>query len=523
VATLQTNLPVDYIGMPGPRSRQTLAPHPYSDPEYKSTSANNAVFSFLFRHFFAPPNLILQAYPFDCGDELAKGHKLPYLEYHGLGRPPDDVGLPGDIWVDRTPEVCQLFLHGRAGWTPWLARHLVNCTLIPHPYVPTRVLWVTSEAIMWCDRGTARKQWVSLGEATGGVTTKTLGEVLSVILSRVEEAPAVSTASALSVTTAMVEDRDTQRSANVVTDLTAGRSSSCAHELSTDRADEHQSSTSAHAAERNSPQQTSPGVCGDDKHAILEETQLIAATRLNPGVFEHIQAEASTVDTQLALVGMQTSSDDEAASASVQIVHVAPVHDKVAEAPREREIVVLHDASMSNPPEIVDLPQMMEPIKPQPSPADHHIVSDPLLSTPSHVDGIINENLLPRSANQRPKNLRCRSLPPPFRSIPLHVDSQPLSSASSSKTTHQLISVGVSTDILTRDHSTAYTQTDAVDSTATEEQIRRLLEENQYLKTEIVLLKSENERLREDNPTLSKVSRPMTTRHSARSLILAWV
>ncbi|RDB26244.1 hypothetical protein Hypma_006334 [Hypsizygus marmoreus] len=93
------------------------------------------------------------------------GDVVLFFEYRGYGMPPDDIGLPGDIYLDLTtfgasPHLLYSY-HGSCGWicTTWSPDlSTTRFSLARHPLLKDRYLWGTEAGgFMWFTRGFLRK------------------------------------------------------------------------------------------------------------------------------------------------------------------------------------------------------------------------------------------------------------------------------------------------------------------------------------------------------------------------------
>lgn len=66
-------------------------------------------------------------------------------DYLSTSKPPSDMGLPGDIWIDTTPGFPTLHAKMRdgEGWALWAG--LEENDTLEHPFIKDRFLWLTSE------------------------------------------------------------------------------------------------------------------------------------------------------------------------------------------------------------------------------------------------------------------------------------------------------------------------------------------------------------------------------------------
>lgn len=74
------------------------------------------------------------------------GSKLYFYEIHGHGPPQNDIGYPGDIYVDLTPLPYLIYVREQNQWVCWNwspthpSKKLFG--LVRHPLITGRILWV---------------------------------------------------------------------------------------------------------------------------------------------------------------------------------------------------------------------------------------------------------------------------------------------------------------------------------------------------------------------------------------------
>lgn len=92
-----------------------------------------------------------------------KDGEVIHWEFSGPGLPVDDVGEPGDVWIDSTPGAYGLWSMDLSyTWTPWKGLHekeksseTGNLEWVfhsKHPYLDTRHLWVRARGVVWLTR-----------------------------------------------------------------------------------------------------------------------------------------------------------------------------------------------------------------------------------------------------------------------------------------------------------------------------------------------------------------------------------
>jgi hypothetical protein len=68
-----------------------------------------------------------------------------YVRFSGIGPPPNEVGRPGDIYVDNSPESLGLYGRHQLKWLIWPGPGL----LFRHPTLDDRYLWCSEQQIAW--------------------------------------------------------------------------------------------------------------------------------------------------------------------------------------------------------------------------------------------------------------------------------------------------------------------------------------------------------------------------------------
>lgn len=80
-------------------------------------------------------------------------------EYQNPSKPLVDMGLPGDIWVDTTPDSLSLHsrMHDGQGWALWAG--LDEESMLEHPVIKDRFLWLTTQMeFQWVPRDYVSKR-----------------------------------------------------------------------------------------------------------------------------------------------------------------------------------------------------------------------------------------------------------------------------------------------------------------------------------------------------------------------------
>lgn len=130
--------------------------------------------------------------PLQCN--LRTFHKLKQLygfsEFLGTGPPALDYGLPGDIYLDLSPENMTLYARLENAWEPWRGPDDTT-NLVCHPEHRDRCLWCNGETYGWVStrgrlgsqgQGEYSPRWKSWG-----LTTSRAGKTQSQLLAAAEE------------------------------------------------------------------------------------------------------------------------------------------------------------------------------------------------------------------------------------------------------------------------------------------------------------------------------------------------
>ena len=93
-------------------------------------------------------------------DHRKQEGEIHYVEFSGSKAPDDDVGEPGDVWIDTTPGTYALWtMDATSKWVQW---HGLNekerlgnggnptwSFQSPHPYLEDRFIWVRHRGVVW--------------------------------------------------------------------------------------------------------------------------------------------------------------------------------------------------------------------------------------------------------------------------------------------------------------------------------------------------------------------------------------
>jgi hypothetical protein len=59
---------------------------------------------------------------------------VPFFEFRGSGAPPADLGTPGDVYIDLTPDAHALYCKSEEDWTRWAGPAVVASDQLCHPH-----------------------------------------------------------------------------------------------------------------------------------------------------------------------------------------------------------------------------------------------------------------------------------------------------------------------------------------------------------------------------------------------------
>ncbi|THH17594.1 hypothetical protein EW146_g3261 [Bondarzewia mesenterica] len=113
------------------------------------TSMTSTPFTYERRHFTQ------KTLPDDFPYEVIRdnGLQVHYFEFRGQGPPPDDLGHPGDVWLNLKPGEYALSARMLTEWVLWPGPRKAKKQMFAHPLVEGRYLWCTRKHVLWytCD------------------------------------------------------------------------------------------------------------------------------------------------------------------------------------------------------------------------------------------------------------------------------------------------------------------------------------------------------------------------------------
>lgn len=119
----------------------------------------------IYKHTYFDENASdLKDYPYFASRSnrgQGKTCTIHYVEFRCVSTPPSDIGHPGDIWIDLTPDNCGLYAKVGADWKKWPGLLAHDDSLIVHPHVSTRVLWCTKRCVTWLNRKYILPDWAA--------------------------------------------------------------------------------------------------------------------------------------------------------------------------------------------------------------------------------------------------------------------------------------------------------------------------------------------------------------------------
>lgn len=136
--------------MSQPPALQRL-PHPWLDNSWPKSKDRPDIF-YQLKSFLAP--YLPAQYPYKPLPQR-NAQKIHYFLFTGFGLPPNDIGYPGDIYMDSTGHTYALYGRMKNHWEPWTGilstagkmRRIAN--LIGHPNFPGFYLWCKGNNIAW--------------------------------------------------------------------------------------------------------------------------------------------------------------------------------------------------------------------------------------------------------------------------------------------------------------------------------------------------------------------------------------
>jgi hypothetical protein len=127
------------------------------------TSSSQIVIIYKHTYFYENAK-DLKDYPYFAGRSIRnKGNActIHYVEFRCASTPPSDIGHPGDVWIDLTPDKFGLYAKAGADWKKWPGLLAHDDSLIVHPHIPTRVLWCTKRYVTWLNRKSILSDWAT--------------------------------------------------------------------------------------------------------------------------------------------------------------------------------------------------------------------------------------------------------------------------------------------------------------------------------------------------------------------------
>jgi hypothetical protein len=119
----------------------------------------------IYKHTYFDENANdLKDYPYFASRSIrSQGNActIHYVEFRCASNPPSDIGHPGDVWIDLTPDKFALYAKVGADWKKWPGLFAHDDSLIVHPHVPTRVLWCTKRCVTWLNRKSILSDWAT--------------------------------------------------------------------------------------------------------------------------------------------------------------------------------------------------------------------------------------------------------------------------------------------------------------------------------------------------------------------------
>ncbi|KAJ7243043.1 hypothetical protein C8J57DRAFT_1367055 [Mycena rebaudengoi] len=117
------------------------------------------------RSFTVSPEALASGHPYSF-DSSSRSCAVSFFEFRGTGPPSSDVGYPGDVYVDLTPEQHTLYWRDRLGngpgrWNRWTAllldriplyKYLVSHPWAKDPQESDLYLWADSNGITWASK-----------------------------------------------------------------------------------------------------------------------------------------------------------------------------------------------------------------------------------------------------------------------------------------------------------------------------------------------------------------------------------
>lgn len=119
----------------------TRLPNPWLDDPVPKSIIQPGITATL--QFFSHDVKELERYLYRLGGNNES--QVVYYEYLGMGPPPRDIGYPGDIYIDTTPDAEAAYGRGFWGWSEPAS----SSDLAVHPQIVGRFLWCTAREVGW--------------------------------------------------------------------------------------------------------------------------------------------------------------------------------------------------------------------------------------------------------------------------------------------------------------------------------------------------------------------------------------
>ncbi|KAJ7227925.1 hypothetical protein C8J57DRAFT_1534698 [Mycena rebaudengoi] len=149
-----------------------LKPPQPSPESYTPATSSSVSFRFEWKATRVHPDNIPATFPFSL-PLVGTRFRVQFLEFRANADPPPDIGNPGDIWFNVSPQSYALFaLNRKREWIRWTGSKLDFDSLIYHPYIPMYALWCTITQASWYHRDKLQSDWagdkLTARQALGG-------------------------------------------------------------------------------------------------------------------------------------------------------------------------------------------------------------------------------------------------------------------------------------------------------------------------------------------------------------------
>src|ERR1700734_365721 len=118
------------------------------------TSSSQIVIT--YKHTYFDENASdLENYPYFASPSnrgQPQTRSIHFVEFRCVSAPPSDIGHPGDVWIDLTPNMFGIYAKVDGDWRKWPGLLTQDDSLIAHPHIPSRVLWCTKHRVTWLKR-----------------------------------------------------------------------------------------------------------------------------------------------------------------------------------------------------------------------------------------------------------------------------------------------------------------------------------------------------------------------------------